>query len=107
MSTASGPLLEALRRSQLLDAGQVQELVTELPCQADVTVLANAILRRGWLTPYQVRELVHGRVADLVLGEYVLLEVVGRGGMPRVFKAGQRRLNRSCARMVILPGRLQ
>src|SRR5260370_24625285 len=108
MSTACVPLLEALRRSQLLDAGQVQELAAQLPSpEADVTALANAILRRGWLTPYQVRELVHGRVEDLVLGAYVLLDVLGQGGMARVFKARQRRLNRLCALKVILPGRLQ
>jgi eukaryotic-like serine/threonine-protein kinase len=107
MPVACGPLLEALRRSQLLDAGQLQELVARVPGQADGTVLANAILRRGWLTPYQVRELVDGRVEDLALGEYVLLDVLGQGGMARVFKARHRRLNRLCALKVILPGRLQ
>jgi formylglycine-generating enzyme required for sulfatase activity len=99
--------LESLRSTHLLDEGQLLELITQEPsCQTDVTALARAILSRGWLTPYQVAQLVQGKVEELVLGEYVVLEVLGEGGMGRVFKACQRRLNRLCALKVILPGRL-
>jgi len=108
MNAVNDPLLEALRRSQLLEAGQLQELAAQLPpSPVDGTALARVLLRRAWMTPYQVQQLVQGKVEELVLGEYVLLEVLGQGGIGRVFKARQRRLNRLCALKVILPGRLQ
>src|SRR5437588_13012865 len=95
MFRVRGRLLGPLRNSQLLDEGQLRELITQVPeCRTDVAALARAILCRGWLTPYQVGKLVQGKVEELVLGEYVVLEVLGQGGMARVFKACQRRLNR-------------
>jgi formylglycine-generating enzyme required for sulfatase activity len=107
MLAVHDPLLGSLRSNQLLNEGQLRELITQVPsCQTDVTALARAILSRGWLTPYQVGQLVQGKVEELVLGEYVVLEVLGQGAMARVFKACQRRLNRLCALKVILPGRL-
>src|SRR5262245_15374141 len=108
MVTVRDPLLESLRSSHLLNEGQLRELIAQVPsCQTDISALARAILSRGWLTPYQVGQLVQGKVEELVLGEYVVLEVLGQGGMARVFKACQRRLNRLCALKVILPGLLQ
>src|SRR5262249_6582163 len=55
----------------------------------------------GWLTPFQVNQLLAGRGSELVLGEYILLELIGKGGMGQVFKARQRRLKRLAAVKVI------
>src|SRR4029079_10823059 len=63
--------------------------------------LARELVKLGWLTPFQVNQLLNGRGKELVLGEYVLLETLGKGGMGQVFKARQRRLKRLAALKVI------
>jgi WD40 repeat protein/serine/threonine protein kinase len=100
-------LVEALASSHVLEPEQVEEL-SALP-EDDFpgpTELARELVRRGWATPYQLR-LVHvGRGRELVLGQYVLLELLGEGGMGQVFKARHRRLDRVDALKVIRPERI-
>jgi WD40 repeat protein/serine/threonine protein kinase len=97
-------LLTVLRKQAILTPAQLDELARSpalraltqpgSPGSADIRELAKELLRRGWLTPYQVNQLVAGRGADLVLGPYLILERLGEGGSGQVFKARHRRLNR-------------
>jgi hypothetical protein len=48
-----------------------------LPRFAEPKALAGEILRRGWLTSYQVNVLLQGRAAELVLGAYLIQERLG------------------------------
>jgi serine/threonine-protein kinase len=45
------------------------------------------LLRRGWLTPLQVRWLARGRGHQIAVGPYLLLDRLGKGGMGQVFLA--------------------
>ncbi|MCC6421524.1 MAG: serine/threonine protein kinase, partial [Gemmataceae bacterium] len=67
----------------------------------DPRALARELVQRGWLTPYQVNRLMQGRVEEMLLGPYVLLEGVGEGGMGQVFKARHRVMNRVVALKLI------
>ena len=49
--------------------------------------LSNELVQRGWMTPFQTREVYRGRGKDLTVGPYVLLDLIGEGGMGRVYKA--------------------
>jgi formylglycine-generating enzyme required for sulfatase activity/tRNA A-37 threonylcarbamoyl transferase component Bud32 len=95
-------LIEALRQSRLLDTPQLTEVEQTLqPRCADARALARELLQRGWATAFQVNQLMQGRAADLVLGQYVLLERLGEGGMGQVFKARHRMMNRTVALKLI------
>src|SRR5262245_36160601 len=97
----SEDFLQALQELPLLEPGQ-REALEELSFRfADPRQLAQELIRRGWLTPYQVNQLFLGRAECLLLGQYVLLERLGQGGMGQVFKARQLNLNRIVAVKVI------
>jgi serine/threonine-protein kinase len=103
MSIRSVPeLVRALRAGSLLSNGQVDVLAREiLPRFPEPRALARELMRRDWVTAYQVNQLFLGRGQDLLLGPYVLLERLGEGGMGQVFKARHRKLHRVVALKVI------
>jgi len=59
-------------------------------------------VRLGLLTPYQVDVIRSGRLNDLVLGDYIIRDELGRGGMGVVYRAWHRLMDRDVA-LKILP----
>ena len=102
----SSSFVDGLLQSQLLDAEQSEELQRLNAAMPDSRALAQELLRRDWLTAFQVNQIFQGNARDLVLGPFILLERIGEGGMGQVFKAKQKLLNRTVALKVIsrLPG---
>src|SRR6476660_212873 len=99
-------LVELLRRHHLLGPTQLDQLPGLHAACADPRALAGELIRRSWLTPYQVNELFQDRAAELVLGPYVLLQRLGAGGMGQVFKARHTKLGRVVALKLIRKDRL-
>ncbi len=93
--------MEALKYLQILEPDQVRELASLQFRFVDPRQLAQQMIRRGWLTPYQVNLLFLGRDYELLLGKYILLERLGEGSMGQVYKARQKPLNRIVALKVI------
>jgi serine/threonine protein kinase/WD40 repeat protein len=93
--------VEVIRQIQLLEPEQLEELARLRAGIADPRLLARRLIEKSWLTPYQINQLFQQRGQDLVLGQYVLLERIGEGGMGQVFKARHRRLDRIVALKVI------
>jgi serine/threonine-protein kinase len=89
---------DALQKTRILTAAQQEQLTREVGTSAsDVRALARRLLDRGWLTSYQVNQLVLGRGAELLVGSYLLLERLGEGGTGQVFTARHVHMNRVVA----------
>lgn len=75
-------------RSRVLQPDQQAELKGKLRTQfLDPRDLAWHLFEKGWLTTYQINELTRGHAVDLALGDYVILDRLGQGGIGEVFKA--------------------
>lgn len=105
MSTATvESLIETLRQLRLLDSKQLDELAAQQ--FSDPQALAHSLTPKGWLTTFQANALLQGKGENLVLGQYVILDRIGEGGMGQVFKAWHRGLGRIAAIKVIHKERL-
>ena len=100
--TSCHALIQALRRLELLAPDQFAQLVraARLP-KATPRTLARAMLRRGWLTVFQINQLLAGHGRDLVFGPYHVLDRLGQGGQSTVFKARHTKLEWIVALKVI------
>lgn len=104
---SSGSLVDALRQYRLLEPSQLDEVTRTLQARfSDPKAVAGELIRRGWLTPFQVNQLFQGRGQELLLSSYVLIERIGEGGMGQVFKARNWKLGRIVALKLIRKERL-
>ncbi len=58
---------------------------------------AEELVRKKKLTKFQAAEVSKGKVKLLILGNYVLMEKIGAGGMGQVFKVRHLRMDRLVA----------
>lgn len=85
--------ISCLRKSGLVPVGDAERLAAELR-PLDGESFARELVARRKLTSFQARALLRGKWKGLVLGNYIVLERLGQGGMGRVFKARHKRLKR-------------
>jgi serine/threonine-protein kinase len=90
-----------LRASALLAPEQVARVKHEVGQLDDSRLLAKRLVRRGWLTVYQINQLFQGHARDLILGPYRILDALGEGAVARVFRAWHTQEHRLLALKVI------
>jgi len=109
VSLSIDEFLQTLSQSGLLPAQEmvaVREQSVADPNTGSTTAdLINWLVRQEKLTTYQAELLCRGRAGGLVLGNYIILDKLGQGGMGTVFKARHRRMNRIVA-LKVLPSSL-
>jgi serine/threonine protein kinase len=101
-------LLQVLSRYALLEPVPLDEtrrvLATALP---DPPALCRELMKREWLTPYQVNQIFQDQAAGLLLGPYVLLDKISESAMGDVFKARHQHMRRIVGLQVIRPDLLK
>ena len=105
-ASSTTSLVDALRRYRLLEPAQLQQLAALQSEFSDPKALAAVLMRRSWLTAFQVNQLLQGHGQQLLLGSYVLVERLGEGGMGQVFKAKNWKLGKTVALKLIRPERV-
>ncbi|HEY1860489.1 MAG TPA: serine/threonine-protein kinase, partial [Gemmataceae bacterium] len=95
-------LVEALRRYQLLEPAQFDELTHDLQQRLpDARDLAEELIDRGWLTLYQVNRLSQERGQELRFGQYLVLDRISKGPIGPMFRAKHQHMKRVVAIQVI------
>ena len=100
----TGPTMQEfqhrLAESGLMTEPEVQQFIGGLPPERRPTAadqLARLMYQRGLLTKFQVQAVYQGKTRGLVLGNYILLDRLGEGGMGQVYKARHKRMERLVA----------
>lgn len=97
--------IDGLRKSGLVDEKTLHRLVVTSEAE-DADSFAKELVEHDTLTAYQARALSRGRWKGLVLGNYVIVEKLGKGGMGQVYKARHDRMGRTvCLKVLRSVGR--
>ena len=97
--------IDGLRKSGLVGEKELHRLVVTSDAE-DPDSFAKELVEQDALTAYQARALSRGRWKGLVLGNYVIVEKLGKGGMGQVYKARHDRMGRTvCLKVLRSSGR--
>src|SRR5258707_1311060 len=98
-------------QSGLIDAEGLQACFDAIPPEKRVAEqldrrLARQAVQQGRLTLWQTQQLLAGRSSGFKINRYTLIDMIGQGGMGRVYLARDTRLNRNVALKILSPERM-
>src|SRR5882672_9215929 len=100
-------LVKHLEDSGIIAGDTLSEFIPPKASPKDAEDLVRELVRQKKLTKFQAEEVWRGKGKSLVLGNYLLLEKIGQGGMGAVFKAEHRRMKRIVALKMLPPNMLK
>ncbi len=92
--------------SSLMLADDVSAVAASVPAErrpVDGEQLARLLVKQKKLTAFQAQQIYAGNGKSLVLGNYIILDKLGQGGMGMVLKAEHRRMKRTVALKMLSP----
>lgn len=98
--------LEQIKQHRLLPEDRLAEVRQRHSFLLPMHELAGRLQAEGVLSTYQCKQIAAGRAKELVLGQYRILEELGRGGFGEVYKALHTVMNRVVAIKVIAAERV-
>ncbi|HEX3659585.1 MAG TPA: SUMF1/EgtB/PvdO family nonheme iron enzyme [Pirellulales bacterium] len=96
--------LASLSNSGIASHDEAESFAAEIPPDQrgqDADGFARELVRQGKLTRYQAAAVYQDKTDGLVLGNYLVLDKLGAGGMGQVFRARHRRMERVVALKVL------
>ncbi|MCS7022267.1 MAG: hypothetical protein NZU63_10620, partial [Gemmataceae bacterium] len=84
--TSVSEFWELLRKSGILAEDRLGSL-NQQNYPDDPSAAAQLLIDQGILTPFQARQLLAGRYKGFRVGQYVIQDLIGRGGMGAVYLA--------------------
>lgn len=104
MALTRDELLNRLRNARVLPEADWSKLAAMLPDSlTDGEAVARELVKQRKLTAFQAQQVFAGRGPSLVLGNYVITDKLGQGGMGMVLKAEHRVMKRVVALKVLSP----
>jgi formylglycine-generating enzyme required for sulfatase activity/predicted Ser/Thr protein kinase len=107
MPVSVAEFVQATQDSGILTPEVLAEFAEDVAPKADATPLANRLVKAGRLSAFQAKYIYGGKAKSLLLGPYVVLDVLGKGGMGYVYKAEHRKMRRVVALKVIARAALE
>ncbi|HWA98762.1 MAG TPA: protein kinase, partial [Pirellulales bacterium] len=80
---------------------RAERALAESQHSGDVGELAKVLVQQGVLTKYQAAAAYQDKIDTLLLGNYLVLDRLGAGGMGQVFRARHRKMDRIVALKVL------
>ncbi len=97
---------QRLTSSGVMSEDELRDWIAVVPVEkrsGDGEQLAREMVREKKLTMFQAEQLYAGKGSSLTLGNFVILDKLGQGGMGMVLKARHRRMGRIVAIKVMSP----
>ncbi|WP_166830781.1 protein kinase domain-containing protein [Thalassoroseus pseudoceratinae] len=85
--TSTEQFIELVRASRLVEAGRIERSEAALRKAATAKEAAIALVNHGWLTRYQAERLLSGRARGFFIDNYAVQDLLGFGGMGRIYIA--------------------
>lgn len=106
MSLSLAEFQKRLIDSGLMSADELRMFLESSPSDmqpADGDQLARNLVKQKRLTKFQAEQIYAGKGASLTLGNYIVLDKLGQGGMGMVLKPEHKRMKRVVAIKVMSP----